>query len=340
MASLFRSTICIEAKQTMFKILANTKVSRQTRFNFSTPGLPDLEMLVAEADSSQLACKVSGQGNPMMLLHGYGGNRNSWSCMIENLVDNHRIYAMDLKGFGKSAKPADYQYSIYHQAALIIRYMMDNHVWAIDIMAHSYGGAVALVVALYFQRYSPKRIGKLILINGISYEQKMPWFVKVASIPLIGETLQRSLPSQWQVEQILRDIFYDTAQIDARLVEKYAPQMKMPGALHALTHTARQVKPVDMAELGRRYTTIQNRTLILASLKDKVVPLENNCRLSKEMPNSEIHFIDDCGHAPQEECISRIIPVIRSFLNQGTFTEPHCSTMLDKAEYQPLETRQ
>jgi pimeloyl-ACP methyl ester carboxylesterase len=53
---------------------------------------------------------VAGCGKPLILIHGFGGNAGHFARLIPYLAENHRVYAIDLLGFGASDKPANVEY--------------------------------------------------------------------------------------------------------------------------------------------------------------------------------------------------------------------------------------
>src|SRR5271156_1427421 len=63
---------------------------------------------------------VGGTGRPLVLVHGLGSRAADWANLIPQLVDGgHRVYALDLLGYGMSAQPRDAAYSISQQAEMV-----------------------------------------------------------------------------------------------------------------------------------------------------------------------------------------------------------------------------
>jgi len=67
----------------------------------------------------RLWAEESGQGDPVLMIHGLGATTYSWRYLIPDLARNHRVIAVDLKGAGKSDKPIDGEYGILDQAAVL-----------------------------------------------------------------------------------------------------------------------------------------------------------------------------------------------------------------------------
>src|ERR1700761_8153881 len=63
---------------------------------------------------------AGGNGRPILLLHGLGSRGEDWANLIPRLIDGgHRVYAVDLLGYGQSSQPRDVDYSIAQQARMV-----------------------------------------------------------------------------------------------------------------------------------------------------------------------------------------------------------------------------
>ena len=87
---------------------------------------------------------TGGQGEPLLLLHGFPTASWDWHYLWGPLTQRFRVIACDMLGFGDSAKPVDHAYSLMEQAdlqqALLTHLQVDQPV---HLLAHDYGGSVA-----------------------------------------------------------------------------------------------------------------------------------------------------------------------------------------------------
>lgn len=87
---------------------------------------------------------TAGQGEPLLLLHGFPTASWDWHYLWGPLAQRFRVIACDMLGFGDSAKPVDHVYSLMEQAdlqqALLAELRVDQPV---HLLAHDYGGSVA-----------------------------------------------------------------------------------------------------------------------------------------------------------------------------------------------------
>ena len=266
------------------------------------------------ANHLDLYHETHGNGDPVIFLHGLGGNLYEWRYLIEPLETDHRLILFDLKGAGKSPKPHDDKYSMFDQAEPIYQFILQNDLRNLTLIGHSFGGGVAMLVALKLAKQDPRRLSHLILIDTVSYPQKLPGVIRMLRLPLLGPLGLYLIPDRIKVRRMLEKIYFDDSKITPEDVEAYATPLSFPGAKYALLQTARQLIPDHMDELISMYPQIDVPTLIVWGREDKIIPLENGVRLNRALKNSQLVIIDRCGHDPHEERPEAAITVIRKFL--------------------------
>jgi len=102
---------------------------------------------------------VGGSGRPLLLVHGLGSRGADWANLIPQLIDGgHRVYALDLLGYGLSSQPRDGRYSIADQAVMVEGFLDSQHLPQVDLAGWSMGGWIAMRVALQ----QPERIRRLV----------------------------------------------------------------------------------------------------------------------------------------------------------------------------------
>ena len=124
------------------------------------------------------------------------------------LAKSNRVIAIDLKGFGQSDKPLDNRYSIFDQARLVQDYIIRNNLRGATLVGHSYGGGVALAVALNMMD-AGQQIEKPVLIDSVAYRQPIPFFFQVLRTPIIGEIGLSVIPPEVQMERALSMAYHE-----------------------------------------------------------------------------------------------------------------------------------
>jgi pimeloyl-ACP methyl ester carboxylesterase len=255
-----------------------------------------------------------GKGAPVLLIHGFGTSTYSWRHLVPELAQTHRVIAVDLKGFGQSDKPFDERYSVFDQADLIAQLIEDKDLRDLTIVGHSFGGGVALGLALDANERLGGRISRLVLLDSIAFPQEIPMFFRLLDVPLVSQVGVRMVPPSVQTRVALQIAYHDDSKIDDEEVEIYAAPLKTAAGKHAIIHSARQIVPEDIDELSERYKTITLPTLILWCDHDRIVPLDVGLKLRRTLPNSTLRLVEGCGHMPQEEQPESTLELLKGFI--------------------------
>jgi len=264
----------------------------------------------------KLAYRDEGKGPPILLIHGFGANLYTWRHLEPALAARHRVLSIDLKGFGRSDKPFDQNYSLFDQADLVADFIEQRNLHDLTVVGHSFGGGVALALALDKKPALRGRIKRLVLIDTIAYPQKIPIFLKVLRTPVVAQVGTTVTPPFVQAQAALKLAYYDDSKISLQDINAYAQPLTTAGGKHALIQTARHMDPENFTPMIRRYGTIQQPALILWCTEDKVVPTKVGRLLHSALPNSTLRMFRDCGHLPQEEKPQQTAEAILAFLNR------------------------
>jgi pimeloyl-ACP methyl ester carboxylesterase len=263
----------------------------------------------------KLFVEEKGEGSPLLLIHGFGASTFTWREIAPPLARQHRVIAVDLKGFGQSDKPFDERYSVFDQAELLKQLIIDKDLRDLTLIGHSFGGGVALVLALDEDPQLKGRIKKLVLLDTIAYPQDIPVAFKMLDMPVVSHVGVRMLPPAVQARLALRIAYLDNSKIDDDEVEMYAAPLRTAAGKHAIIHSARQIMPEDLEEISKRYASIELPTLIAWCDYDRVVPLDVGLKLRRTLPNATLEIIDSCGHMPHEEQPEATLELIEDFLD-------------------------
>lgn len=109
--------------------------------------------------------RADGRGEPVLAIHGFPTASWDWWAIWPALTAHYRVLALDMIGFGFSAKPADFAYSIFAQADLHEALLAREGVTRYRLLAHDYGDTVAQEL-LARDRRGPARIVATCLLNG------------------------------------------------------------------------------------------------------------------------------------------------------------------------------
>jgi len=262
----------------------------------------------------KLAVHEKGKGKPLIMIHGLGASSFTWRKIAPELAKKHRVIAIDLKGFGQSDKPLDGRYSIFDQAELVNDYIVRNGLEDATLVGHSYGGGVALAVALKQMDAGQENIKRLVLIDSIAYRQPLPFFFRLLRVPVLGELGLSLVPPEVQMERALAVAYYQDGDVTQETVNNYASALHSEGGRHALLYTIDNLDPAQADEISQRYKSLTLPSLVLWCDRDKIVPLKIGRRLASDLPNARLKILRNCGHIPHEEQPAETLTSIRNFM--------------------------
>ena len=236
---------------------------------------------------------------PMILIHGYTASVYVWKTVAPMLADaGYRVIAVDLLGFGFSEKPKWFDYSIQSQSRMISRFMNRLGIGRAIIVGNSYGGAVALTLALDYSEF----IDKLVLVDPVTNDEpKNHPLLRLASVRGIGEVITPFIAdSKFFLRHRMRGTI---AKANHHLVtEERMAAIRRPlnsaEGHHSLLTTSRNW---NAKRIEQDAHLINQPTLIIWGDQDTVIPIKGGYKLHSKMPNSRLVVLKDCGHVPPEE---------------------------------------
>ena len=238
----------------------------------------------------------------IVFLHGFGENHHTWRFLVPALATKYHLVMLDLKGFGDSPKLKDKAYSVYDQALLVQKFIQKEKFKNITLVGRSFGGGVALIMALIQEdKLVDKNIEKLILIDSMSYNQKLPSMMETLNKPFIGYLGIHFLSNEKIAREGYRFAFYDDSLISEESVKSTAAYLTFPLAKYAYLETVHQLIPEDISSIEKRYAEITLPTLILWGKEDVSISVRKAYRLNRELKNSHLKVLPHVGHMPQEE---------------------------------------
>jgi pimeloyl-ACP methyl ester carboxylesterase len=255
------------------------------------------------------------KGTNVILIHGLGGSIENWENNIEALAQRHRVYALDLKGFGRTDKTPLLR-DLDELVQFIYDFMTVMHIEKASLIGNSLGGGLALFFALKY----PDKVDKLVLADPAGMGREVIGLFKIISIPVVGELLSKS--SRRSVRSLWKNIVYDPALVTDELVEQTYNLAAMDGANKALLATARAGINFRGQRENQRRRALENigklkaPTLIFWGKQDKIIPAAHAQAAIKMIPNSELHIFEKCGHMPQLECSDDFNRLVLEFLDK------------------------
>jgi pimeloyl-ACP methyl ester carboxylesterase len=147
-----------------------------------------LEQKSITVNGLNIAYLDGGTGEPLILVHGFGGNKDNWDRVSQYLTHHFRVIAPDLPGFGDSAKKIDLDYSLAGQARWLHDFAKSLGLPSFHLGGNSMGGAIA---GVYASLYGPEVKSLWLLAPGaVNAPEESEYFkiLKTGKNPLMPES--------------------------------------------------------------------------------------------------------------------------------------------------------
>jgi pimeloyl-ACP methyl ester carboxylesterase len=261
------------------------------------------------ADGTRLRMIDTGQGAPVVFIHGFAASIYSWRKTLPAvLAAGYRVIAFDNRGFGFSDKPAD-DYGNAAYARLVVALLDTLHLPSAVLVGHSMGGAIAAEVAL---RY-PARVRGLVLIDAAGFGVRWPGILKVGRWPGAGG-VATAIRGRWVTERLLRFMYANPSKVTEQDVDQYYAPVPEPGYGRAARGVLRAFR---FDTLVGRLGTVAAPTLVVWGAEDRLIPARDGSRLAAELPRGVFVVIPRTGHAAAEESPDEVNRLLLTFLREG-----------------------
>jgi len=262
--------------------------------------MAELRLSGGALDGLTLHYVSAGRGPAVVLLHGLGGFAESWRRTVDALAPRSTVIAVDLPGFGQSAKPRT-RYGLRFFADVLGGFLDALGLGSISLVGHSFGGAVAVAFALT----RPTRVERVALIGAVVpgfYRPSLEY--RLAVLPLLGDVLALGRSARLYKAAIAR-CFYapDQAEVDFLVDHGYAERTRWAARIAFLTtlRDARTDLVLRAADYRRAIATLDVPVLFVHGRQDNVITAEC-CRQARGgFRRAETRWLDNCGHFPQLE---------------------------------------
>ncbi len=258
---------------------------------------------------------LGDKGTPVILLHGLGASADIWMYNIEALAKEHRVFAPDLPGFGRSDKPGP-SFSPFDYTRFLDDFIRTLNIDGVSLVGQSLGGGIALYYTIQF----PKKVNKLVLVDNAGLGKEVIWTLRLMSLPLVGELL--SYPSRRGVAIFFKLAVRNQALITEDFVDLYYDIFCQPGFQKFLLRILRQIVTVRGAReeilepILNNLHKITQPVLIIWGEKDRVLPLKHGYLGKEKLPNAKLKIMEGCGHIPFFERADEFNRAVLAFLSE------------------------
>ena len=236
-------------------------------------------------------------GTPLVLIHGLGAKAEDWAPMLPPLAAHgYHVYALDLLGYGRSARPADASYSIAQEQALVTGFMQTLGIRNADVAGWSMGGWIAMKLAIE----RPEMVNRLVLYDsaGLYFPIQSP------------QTLfDPQTPAEFR-------------ELMAKLSLPRVPGFIVADGLRRFRRNGWIIKRSVLAMtsgadlMNFRLYQIHQPTLIVWGADDALIPLSAGESLHRGIAGSSLTTLPGCGHLAPAQCAKPALAATLTFLRE------------------------
>jgi 4,5:9,10-diseco-3-hydroxy-5,9,17-trioxoandrosta-1(10),2-diene-4-oate hydrolase len=256
----------------------------------------------------------AGTGRPMLLIHGLVGSSRNWRNNIDALAQQASVYAIDLINMGKSQRVGGVDPGLRAAANRIIAVMDALELAEADIVAHSHGGAIALMLAALH----PRRVRRLILFAPANPYCRSSDPIARSCSTLWGGFLARLLPySPTPIQRLaLGEIFGGSECVVDSCLKEIVDGLRNPVTLHHVLCIIRGWFS-ERAKLKAALRRVKRIPILLVwGARDCTVSVSSAIKLNRKLSGSELVVLPDSGHAVFEETPELVNRIVLEWLGR------------------------
>ena len=268
-------------------------------------------MPLVKSDDIEIYYETQGAGTPLLLINGWGGNLDSWSKeMVDLLAEKHLVITMDNRGTGRSGKP-DYPYTMDMMAVDSAAVLDALRVEKSHVMGFSMGGIVTQSFGLKY----PDRTLSLVLcgtqaggLHRISSDPKVQMDLALIANPL-PEMTERDRTIK--LLYLLYSAEYVDENLEALIEDETYSDYPTPD--YALIRQSQAIAGFNSYD---RLPEMRYPVLVMTGTEDVLVPPENSDMLAERIPDAELVKIPGCGHGFLKQKTLEAVVHILGFLGK------------------------
>jgi abhydrolase domain-containing protein 6 len=247
-----------------------------------------------------------GKGETIVLIHGFGANKDNWNRFVRYIPKEYRVIAFDMSGHGDNDKSVEKTYTIDYMASSLDQAVDTLGISKFHLVGNSMGGWISIV----YTTRNPQKVISLCLMDNGGLLSPQPSDLQLALLkgqnPLIPT-------SRKEYDEFLKYVFYE--------------QPFMPWPIHSVL-ADRAITSYDFnKKIWNEFTTqstdiypllgeLNVPVLVIWGDNDRIRHVSTTEVLKKSLPTSEIVIMKGCGHVPMLERPQETAQYYVSFLDR------------------------
>jgi len=249
------------------------------------------EIMMQKIYDVDLHYEVSGTGDDLILLHGWGQNSEMMKPLADYLQQWFRVWNFDLPGFaGKTTEPP-FAWDIYDYTVMLSEFIAKNNIVNPTLIGHSFGGRMCIV---YASKHADVKRVVLLDAAGVKPKRSLDYYTRVYSYKLAKHLL--SVPG---------------LQTYKKRFMKSAGSSDYQNASPVMKEVLRKVVNEDLQYL---MSGIVAPTLLIWGANDEATPVSDAKIMEQTIPNAGLVVLPGVGHYAYLEALGQVQHILYTFL--------------------------
>ena len=256
--------------------------------------------MIIEIDGVKLHYEVFGSGKPLLLLHGWGGCVNSMAPIWKYFQTQYQVLALDFPGQKNESSNPPFPWGVPEYANLVMHMMEQLNIKNPDVIAHSFGGRVAILLA----SQNPGLFHKMVLVDAAGVKLKQT----------VIQSLRKTF-YQWGKHWIK---ITSTSHSYEEKIKSYREKHSSPDFKAIDSELMKQsfCKIVSL-DLTNQLKNIQNSTLLIWGENDQDTPLAMAKMMEKNIPDAGLVVLKNAGHFSYLDAPNDFNKIVDTFLKEN-----------------------
>lgn len=235
--------------------------------------------MIKTVNGIKINYEEKGEGDLIVLLHGWGSNIKLFANLIELLAKKYKVVAMDMPGFGESAEPPS-AWCVDDYVDFVLDFLKDYDTDKVMLLGHSFGGRV--IIKLNSRENLPFKITKVILVDSAGI---MPPKSNKKSFRTYYYKVGKAILSTGIVQKIAPDA-----------LENFRKKMGSADYAAASPLMRQVLVKVVNEDLEYLLPNIKCPTLLVWGVNDTATPISDGEKMEKLIPDAGLVKLENAGH--------------------------------------------